>query len=130
MTSTRPTTSATRVPRPSSSSAARSPWTSPSTRARRSGTPSTTVPGRWARPAFRIVRHDSPARERPVLSSAHVDVAGRRLHAHVVAAEPREAVDLLVDRLRRQVGDAMPVGGPATTAAPAATGRGDCRRAP
>lgn len=53
----------------------------------------------------RIVRHDDPARERPVVASARVDLAGRRLHAHVVAADAREAVDLLVDRLRRQVRD-------------------------
>lgn len=54
---------------------------------------------------LRVVRHDDPARDRPVVASAHVDLAGRRLHVHVVAAEPREAVDLLVDRLRRQVDD-------------------------
>ncbi|HSK59121.1 MAG TPA: sigma 54 modulation/S30EA ribosomal C-terminal domain-containing protein [Actinomycetospora sp.] len=53
----------------------------------------------------RVVRHDDPAREHPVVASAHVDLAGRRLHAQVVADAPREAVDLLVDRLRRQVGD-------------------------
>ncbi|GAA4790840.1 hypothetical protein GCM10023200_27430 [Actinomycetospora chlora] len=53
----------------------------------------------------RIVRHDDPARERPVVASAHVDLAGVRLHVHVVGATPREAVDLLVDRLRRRVGD-------------------------
>jgi ribosome-associated translation inhibitor RaiA len=55
---------------------------------------------------IRVVRHDDPARERPVVARAHVDLAGRRLHAHVVAEKPREAVDLLVDRLRRQVSDA------------------------
>ncbi|PVZ06346.1 hypothetical protein [Actinomycetospora cinnamomea] len=55
---------------------------------------------------IRVVRHDDPAREHPVVASAHVDLAGGRLHAHVVADAPREAVDLLVDRLRRQVLDA------------------------
>ncbi|MHC1557855.1 HPF/RaiA family ribosome-associated protein [Actinomycetospora sp. C-140] len=54
----------------------------------------------------RVVRHDDPARERPVVAAAHVDVARRRLHVHAVAEEPREAVDLLIDRLARQIGDA------------------------
>ncbi|MDD7939564.1 sigma 54 modulation/S30EA ribosomal C-terminal domain-containing protein [Actinomycetospora lutea] len=66
----------------------------------------------------RIVRHDDPARERPVVAIAHVDLAGRRLHAHVVAATPREAVDLLVDRLRRQVGDAHARAHPRRAGAP------------
>jgi hypothetical protein len=55
------------------------------------------------------VRHDDPGRERPVVASVHVDLGGRRLHAHVVAEAPREAVDVLVDRLRRQVLDAHTV---------------------
>ncbi|MFC5139847.1 sigma 54 modulation/S30EA ribosomal C-terminal domain-containing protein [Actinomycetospora rhizophila] len=74
---------------------------------------------------IRVVRHDDPARERPIVASAHVDLAGRRLHAHVVAATPREAVDLLVDRLRRQVGDAHARRQPAHTGRSAPAGSVD-----
>lgn len=51
----------------------------------------------------RVVRHADPARERPVSARGLVDLAGRPLYAHVDATTPREAVDLLLDRLDRRI---------------------------
>lgn len=55
---------------------------------------------------LRVVRHADPARARPVTASVLVDLGHGHVHAHVTAAHPREAVDLLADRLRRRVLDA------------------------
>lgn len=55
-----------------------------------------------------VLHHRDPAREHPVRASVTVDVAGRRVHAHVTADHPREAVDLLLDRMRRRVLRARP----------------------
>lgn len=54
---------------------------------------------------LRIIRHPDPARERPVTASVLVVLDHGRVHAHVTAERPREAVDLLADRLRRRVVD-------------------------
>jgi ribosome-associated translation inhibitor RaiA len=51
----------------------------------------------------RVVRHADPARERPVTAPASVQLAGTPVHVHVEAANPREAADLLVDRLDRRI---------------------------
>lgn len=51
----------------------------------------------------RVVRHADPARERPVTARASVQLAGVAVHVHVDAATPREAADLLVDRLDRRI---------------------------
>lgn len=48
---------------------------------------------------LRVVRHRDPARERPVTAQVNVDLDGRPLRVQVAASTPREAVDLLVDRL-------------------------------
>jgi ribosome-associated translation inhibitor RaiA len=52
----------------------------------------------------RVTRHGDPARERPVVAQANVDVNGRPVRVQVEATTPREAVDLLVDRLDRRLG--------------------------
>lgn len=54
----------------------------------------------------RVVRHADPARERPVTAQVNVDLDGRLVRAHVDATTPREAVDLLLDRLRQRLGRA------------------------
>lgn len=43
----------------------------------------------------------NPAVERPAVAEATLDVSGRIIRAHVAAAQMREAVDMLEDRLRR-----------------------------
>jgi hypothetical protein len=68
---------------------------------------------------IRVVRHADPARERPVSASVLVDLGHGHVHAHVTAQHPREAVDLLADRLRRQVREARR-GRPRSTPRPAA----------
>jgi len=50
-----------------------------------------------------VVRHADPARPRPVTARAVVDLDGTAVAVHVDAAHPREAVDLLVDRLARRM---------------------------
>ncbi|MFP5345763.1 MAG: sigma 54 modulation/S30EA ribosomal C-terminal domain-containing protein [Actinomycetes bacterium] len=52
---------------------------------------------------FRITRHANPARERPVVAQANLDVNGRFVRAELRARTAREAVDRLRDRLRRRV---------------------------
>jgi ribosome-associated translation inhibitor RaiA len=52
---------------------------------------------------LRITRHANPARERPVVAQANLDVNGRFVRAQVRAQTAREAVDLLRDRLRRRL---------------------------
>jgi ribosome-associated translation inhibitor RaiA len=51
----------------------------------------------------RVVRHADPARERPVTARASVRLAGVAVHAHADGATPREAADLLVDRLDQRI---------------------------
>lgn len=51
------------------------------------------------RARVRVLRHQDPARDRPVEASADVELAGRPVRVHVAATRPREAVDLLVERL-------------------------------
>jgi ribosome-associated translation inhibitor RaiA len=41
-----------------------------------------------------------PARERPVIAKALLDVGGTPVRAHIAARDPREAIDLLEERLR------------------------------
>jgi ribosome-associated translation inhibitor RaiA len=45
-----------------------------------------------------------PAVTRPALAQANLDVNGRMLRAHVAGTTPREAVDLLYERLRLRLG--------------------------
>ena len=51
----------------------------------------------------RVVRHADPARERPVTARASVHLPGVTVHVHAEAATPREAADLLVDRLGHRI---------------------------
>ncbi len=44
-----------------------------------------------------------PARERPAIVEAVIDINGRPLRAHVAAADMHAAVDLLDERLRRRI---------------------------
>ena len=60
------------------------------------------------RSRVRVIRHSDPARERPVEAQAHVDLGGRPVVVHVDATKPREAVDLLVDRLAHRLEKAVP----------------------
>ncbi len=59
------------------------------------------------RSRVRVVRHADPARERPVEAQAHIDLGGRPVVVHVDATTPREAVDLLVDRLAHRLEKAV-----------------------
>jgi ribosome-associated translation inhibitor RaiA len=77
------------------------------------------------RSRVRVIRHADPARERPVEAQAHIDLGGKPVVVHVDATKPREAVDLLVDRLAHRLEKAVPDrhhkrgtrGGPADVAA-------------
>jgi ribosome-associated translation inhibitor RaiA len=51
----------------------------------------------------RVVRHEDPARERPVTARASVDLARVTLHVHAEGSTAREAADLLLDRLDRRI---------------------------
>ena len=51
----------------------------------------------------RVTRHGDPARERPVVAQVNVDLNGRPVRVQVEATTPREAVDLLVDRLAHRL---------------------------
>ena len=51
----------------------------------------------------RVARHGDPARERPVVAQANVDVNGRFVRVQIEAATAREAVDLLADRLAHRL---------------------------
>lgn len=55
----------------------------------------------------RISRLGNPARERPVVAQANLDVNGRMVRAQFRAGTAKEAVDLLRDRLRRRLRDAL-----------------------
>jgi len=52
---------------------------------------------------LRLTRHRDPAVQRPVLAQANLDVDGRPIRAQIQAETAREAVDLLVARLRRML---------------------------
>jgi hypothetical protein len=52
---------------------------------------------------IRVTKHADPARERPVVAQANVDLDGRLVHVDVDATKPREAVDLLVDTLAHRL---------------------------
>jgi hypothetical protein len=75
------------------------------------------------RSRVRVTRHADPARARPVVAQAHVDLDGRPVHVEVEATTPRESVDLLVDTLAHRLERAVPErhhkhgtrGGPAGT---------------
>ena len=60
------------------------------------------------RSRVRVTRHADPARERPVVAQAHVDLDGRPVHVEVEATTPRESVDLLVDTLAHRLERAVP----------------------
>ncbi|MFC5993466.1 HPF/RaiA family ribosome-associated protein [Pseudonocardia hispaniensis] len=51
----------------------------------------------------RVVRHGNPGRERPVTAQVNIDLGGRLVRVQTDATTPREAVDLLVDRLRHRL---------------------------
>ena len=51
----------------------------------------------------RVTRHGDPARERPVVAQVNIDLNGRPVRVQVEATTPREAVDLLVDRLTHRL---------------------------
>jgi ribosome-associated translation inhibitor RaiA len=51
----------------------------------------------------RLTTHRDPAVRRPVVAQANLDVDGRPVRAQVQAENAREAVDLLVARLRRRI---------------------------
>lgn len=57
-----------------------------------------------ARVTLRLDRN--PALERPAVAKAALDVSGRSIRAHVAAKELREAIDLLEERLRRNLEEA------------------------
>lgn len=52
---------------------------------------------------IRVVRHQDPALERPIVAQANADVNGRPIRVQVTATDAAEAVDLLHDRLRRRL---------------------------
>lgn len=52
---------------------------------------------------IRITRHGNPARARPIVAQANLDVDGRMVRAQFRARTAQEAVDLLRDRLRRRL---------------------------
>ena len=58
-------------------------------------------PVRHAR--VRVIRRGDPARERPVVAQVNVDLDGRAIRAQLEASTPREAVDLLADRLAHRL---------------------------
>ncbi|MGI9601852.1 MAG: ribosome hibernation promotion factor [Acidimicrobiales bacterium] len=52
---------------------------------------------------IRLTLESAPGRERPAIAEATIDVEGYPVRAHVAAGTIDEAVDLLVDRLRRRI---------------------------
>ncbi|MGW2250948.1 ribosome hibernation promotion factor [Kitasatospora sp. NPDC001660] len=52
---------------------------------------------------IRLTRMHNPATERPFIAQADLDVNGRAARAHVAAESMSEAIDLLRDRLARQL---------------------------
>ncbi|HEX6310226.1 MAG TPA: sigma 54 modulation/S30EA ribosomal C-terminal domain-containing protein [Acidimicrobiia bacterium] len=61
------------------------------------------TPGPVLDARLRLHLEPDPARERPAIVEASVDVDGRLVRAQVAAPTMREAVDLLEDRLRRRL---------------------------
>lgn len=61
------------------------------------------VPGRTLGATLVFDRIENPSVERPVVVEAGVDVDGVPVRAQVAATSGREAVDLLVERLRRRL---------------------------
>lgn len=57
-----------------------------------------------------LIRHRNPAESRPISAQANLDVNGRVLRAQVRTVTAREAVDLLEQKLRRQL-ERMPTRG-------------------
>jgi ribosome-associated translation inhibitor RaiA len=55
----------------------------------------------------RVTRHTNPARARPVVAQANLDVNGRLVRAQYRAQTAYEAIDLLHDRLRRRLHDLL-----------------------
>lgn len=47
----------------------------------------------------------NPSVDHPVVAEASLDVNGRMIHAKAAAGTARDAIDLLQDRLRRQLTD-------------------------
>ncbi|MFC4950732.1 HPF/RaiA family ribosome-associated protein [Pseudonocardia sp. GCM10023141] len=66
-----------------------------------------TVLAHTGRPALHtrlhVIRHHDPARSHPVTARVTVDLDGQPIHVSTDATTPREAVDLLVDRLGRRL---------------------------
>jgi len=56
-----------------------------------------------ARVHVRVLRHGDPARAEPITAHVNVDLDGRPVQAHAAAETAREAVDLLIQRLRHQL---------------------------
>ncbi|MDH3752934.1 MAG: HPF/RaiA family ribosome-associated protein [Acidimicrobiia bacterium] len=52
---------------------------------------------------IRLTLEPDPARQRPAIAEATLDVDGKPVRAHVAAETVDEAIDSLVDRLRRRV---------------------------
>ena len=61
------------------------------------------VPGPILHARLRLHHEPDPARERPAIAEASLDVNGRAMRAHVAAPTMREAIDLLEARLRRRI---------------------------
>jgi ribosomal subunit interface protein len=61
------------------------------------------APGPVLNVHIRLRQEPDPARERPAVAEASLDVDGRPVRSHVAAATMREAIDLLETRLRRQL---------------------------
>ncbi len=61
------------------------------------------APARILDARLRLQYEPDPARERPAIAEATLDVNGRAVRAHVAAPTMREATDLLEARLRRRL---------------------------
>ena len=53
--------------------------------------------------AIALAQENDPARERPAIAEATLDVNGRPVRAQVAATDMLEAIDLMVDRLTRRL---------------------------
>lgn len=61
------------------------------------------APGPILMARVRLAEESNPALEKPAVAEATIDVNGRIVRAHVAATQMSEAIDLLEDRLRRQL---------------------------
>jgi len=61
------------------------------------------APGRVLFARLELREEADPARPRPSVAKAELDCSGRLVRAHVAAPTPREAVDLLEQRLRQSL---------------------------